>query len=106
MTPFQIYDLDSCGGHFAGDSTARKALMAGYLWPTMFAHIHQFVHRCDPCQRVSRPTSTSPMPLVSILAQGPFKKWGIDFVGPIALASQNGQKRYILLATDYVTKWA
>ena len=24
--------LDSCGGHFAGDSTARKAMMAGYWW--------------------------------------------------------------------------
>lgn len=22
--------LDSCGGHFTGDSTARKALMVGY----------------------------------------------------------------------------
>lgn len=41
-----------------------------------------------------------------ILAQTPFEKWGIDFVGPIALSSKIGQKRYILVATDYVTKWA
>ena len=26
-------------------------------------------------------------------------------MGPIAPASRNGQKRYILVATDYVTKW-
>ena len=98
--------LDSCGGHFAGDSTARKALMAGYWWPTMFTDAHQFARRCDPCQRIGRPTDTSAMPLVPILAQAPFEKWGIDFVGPIAPASRNGQKRYILVATDYVTKWA
>jgi len=98
--------LDSCGGHFAGDSTARKALMAGYWWPTMFSDAHQYVRRCDPCQRIGRPTGTSAMPLVPILAQAPFEKWGIDFVGPIAPASRNGQKRYILVATDYVTKWA
>ena len=45
------------------------------------------------------------MPLVPILAQTPFEKWGIDFVGLIAPTSQNGQKLYILIATDYVTKW-
>ena len=45
------YHLDSCGGYFAGDSTARKALMASYWWPTMFFDAHQFVRRCDACQR-------------------------------------------------------
>ena len=34
--------LDSCGGHFAGDTTARKTLQAGYWWPTMFADAHQY----------------------------------------------------------------
>jgi transposase InsO family protein len=46
------------------------------------------------------------MPLVPILAQAPFEKWRIDFVGPIAHASRNGQKQYILVSTEYVTKWA
>ena len=97
--------LDSCGGHFASDSTARKALMAGYWWPSMFSDAHQFVRRCDACQRIGRPTSSSAMLLVPILAQALFEKWGIDFVGPIASASRFGQKCYILVATDYVTKW-
>ncbi|XP_073394981.1 uncharacterized protein [Physcomitrium patens] len=63
-----------CGGHFAGDAMARKALLAGYWWPTMFADGHQYVRHCDPCQRIGRPTVTSAMPLVPILAQTPFKK--------------------------------
>ena len=33
----------------------------------------------------------------------PFDKWGIDFVGPIEPSSQG--KSYILVCTNYVTKW-
>ena len=97
---------DPCGGHFAGDSTARKALTSGYWWATMFADAHNYVKKCDACQRIGKPTISMSMPLVPILAEAPFEKWGIDFVGPIAPASRNGQKRYILVATEYVTKWA
>ena len=33
----------------------------------------------------------------------PFEKWALDFVGPINPSSQ--QRSYILVWTDYVTKW-
>jgi hypothetical protein len=46
------------------------------------------------------------MPLIPLLALAPFEKWGIDFVGPIAPATRHGRKCYILVATDYATKWA
>jgi hypothetical protein len=97
---------DACGGHFAGESTARKALLAGYWWPTLFKDAHSYTRKCDPCQRVGKPTPTTAMPLIPLLALAPFEKWGIDFVGPIAPATRHGRKRYILVATDYATKWA
>ena len=34
-----------------------------------------------------------------------FAKWGIDFVGPIDPLAHKTHARYIIVATDYVTKW-
>ena len=33
----------------------------------------------------------------------PFAKWGLDIVGPFPKAA--GNKRYLLVGTDYFTKW-
>ena len=33
----------------------------------------------------------------------PFEKWALDFVGPISPVSH--KKKYIMVCTDYVTKW-
>ena len=44
-------------------------------------------------------------PLTPVPALAPFEKWGIDYIGPIAPASQPRRNKYILLATDYLTKW-
>ena len=46
------------------------------------------------------------MPLHPVLLQSPFEKWGLDYVGPIKLAARGSQARYIIVAIDYITKWA
>jgi hypothetical protein len=33
----------------------------------------------------------------------PFAQWGLDIVGPIPQAP--GNKRFLIVATDYFTKW-
>ena len=41
-------------------------------------------------------------PLQPIQPLAPFMKWGIDFMGPFR---HSGKNKYIVAATDYVTKW-
>ena len=53
---------------------------------------------------MGRPTATDEMPLQPQVHLEPFEKWALDFIGSINPTS-NG-KRYILVCTDYVTKWA
>jgi transposase InsO family protein len=60
------------------------------------------VRSCDSCQRIARPISSDKIPLQAQVIE-PFEKWALDFVGPISPMSR--RKNYILVCTDYVTKW-
>ncbi|KAL2609075.1 hypothetical protein R1flu_027648 [Riccia fluitans] len=59
---------------------------------------------CDECQRTGSPEQYRRPPLRVSEVTGPFKKWGLDFVGPIYPTASNSH-RYLLVTTDYTTKW-
>eukprot|EP00253_Pinus_taeda_P005864 PITA_05864 len=94
---------EPCGGHFVDKRTAYKILSLGYFWPSLFKDAKQYVKRCDSCKRVGKPTLSNEMPLQPQVLIEPFEKWALDFIGPINPPSK--QKKYILIRTDYVTKW-
>jgi transposase InsO family protein len=93
------------GGHYAANVTIRKIQDAGYWWPTMHKDAYHFIQHCDPCQRLGRPSNKHKWPLIPILPLAPFEKWGIDFIGPVQPVAKRSRSRYIILATEYVTKW-
>lgn len=49
------------------------------------------------------PGYSDEMPLHPQLVIKPFEHWALNFVGPINPSSN--KKSYILVATEYVTKW-
>eukprot|EP00253_Pinus_taeda_P033235 PITA_33235 len=53
---------------------------------------------------MGKPTPKDEIPMQPQVTFEPFEKLGIDFVGPISPPSK--QKQYIIVCTDYLTKWA
>jgi hypothetical protein len=92
------------GGHMGPDTTARKVLLAGLWWPTLYADAKEWVLSCDTCQRASKPLKRDFMPLFPSQPQELFERWGLDFVGPLP-TSKTHRCKYIVVATEYLTKW-
>ena len=52
---------------------------------------------------MGNPTPRDEIPLQPQVTFEPFDKWGMDFIGPIN--PPLNQKKYIIVCTDYLTKW-
>jgi len=93
-----------CGNHSGAKALANKVVRAGYYWPTMIKDAKEMVRACDACQRFARLSNSPPEYLHSITSPWPFAKWGVDIVGPMPLGK--GNRKFIVVAVDYFTKWA
>ena len=63
----------------------------------------EYAKKCDQCQRFA-PNIHQPGGVLNPLSSPwPFAQLGLDIVGPFPKAV--GNKRYIIVGTDYFTKW-
>ena len=63
----------------------------------------EYVRKCDRCQQFA-PSIHQPGRILNPLSSPwPFAQWGLDIVGSFPKAV--GNKKYLLVDTDYFTKW-
>ena len=62
-----------------------------------------YVKKCDKCQKYAPIPHMPSAMLKSVSGPWPFVQWGMDIVGPLPAAP--AQKKFLLVATDYFSKW-
>ena len=62
-----------------------------------------YVKKCEKCQRQAPVPNVPYETLKPISSPWPFAQWGMDIVGPLPLAAT--QKKFLLVAIDYFSKW-
>ena len=87
-------------GHFATDATFDQ-INKLYLWKGMYRDVKNYINACTICQQNIGQKQKIPMHPLSV--GFPFDKVGIDLVGPLPKTRLGN--RYIVVATDYLTKW-
>jgi transposase InsO family protein len=93
------------GGHYTGKENAQKVLRAGLWWPTLHKDAKDYYRAYDKFQRVGKPSRRDKIPLAPQLTLQAFEKWAIDFMGPINQIGKRTGARYIITATEYLTRW-
>ncbi|GJS42276.1 reverse transcriptase domain-containing protein [Tanacetum coccineum] len=100
--------LDACHhgqteGHYGPSTTTKKLFDDGFYWPTIFKEAHTLAQNYDVCQRSGSLSRRDEMPQNNIHVSKIFDIWGIDFMRPFP---KSHKFEYILVAIDYVSKWA
>lgn len=100
----QEFHAGDCGGHLYWKNTTAKILTVGFYWPTLFVDVKKHVTSYHKCQIFEGKRKLLPLPLKPISTEMSFQQWGLGFIGEIHLVSST-QHKWILIATDYFTKW-
>ena len=92
-----------CGNHTGGQSLAHRAITQGYWWPNMQREAHEYVKKCDQCQRFALNIHQPGGTLNPLSSPWPFAQWGLDIIGPFPKVA--GNQRFLVVGTNYFTKW-
>ena len=66
--------------------------------------VAEYVQKCERCPKHAHLIHQAPRHLNPISSPWPFAQWGQDILSPFPRAT--GNRRFVLVAVDYFTKWA
>jgi hypothetical protein len=93
-----------CGAHQSAYKMNWLIWRVEFYWPTMMDDCVKYQKGCKACQRFGNIQLAPSSVMNSIVKPWPFRGWGLDFISEIHPRSSKGH-RFILVATDYFTKW-
>jgi hypothetical protein len=94
------------GGHNVGKDTTHNVLHIGIWCRSLFVDAKDYCKRYNVCQRIGKPFRRDELPLFQVTMLEPFDKWTIYYVGPINPPTHQIGVHYIIMTTEYLTRWA
>ncbi|XP_043710281.1 uncharacterized protein LOC122659209 [Telopea speciosissima] len=94
-----------CGSHQASPQMRWLIRRHGYHWPTILADCIKYAKGFQACQRHGPVQHAPAMGLSPIVKLWPFRGWAMDLMGKVTPPATRGHC-FIIVATDYFTKWA
>jgi hypothetical protein len=93
-----------CGMQQSAPKMKWLLIRVGFYWPTMIVDCFRYYKGCEECQKFGNMQMVPTATLHPIIKPWPFGGWGLDFIRQIHHSSSKGH-RFVLVATDYFTKW-
>lgn len=89
--------------HYGARMLARKALRAGYYWPSMVNDSEKDSIETPKMPRVLSCAALPALRANTVASLWSFAQWRVDIVGP--LLPRKGKVKFIVVAINYFIKW-
>ncbi|CAC5409896.1 unnamed protein product [Mytilus coruscus] len=93
---------DKCSAHLGIHKTLAK-IRQSYYWPGLQNDVRTYINGCDKCSKRKSPQKSKRAPMALVEANGPMERIDTDILGE--LPETEGGNKYILVVSDYYTKW-
>jgi transposase InsO family protein len=96
------YHDERTSAHLGVKKTLAK-IKRKYYWPGLQKDVKSYIAGCEKCQRRKPPNKTKKAPMQVVTSGSPMERIATDILGE--LPKSNNGNRYILVVSDYFTKW-